>query len=295
MADYREPAIAEDIGTLIGTATWAFNNDNGFTHDNTVFAGGAITLVNPALPGVCTFPLFTPPTFTNWLTSTEAVVGVAEVEISTPYQPTFQDLTPTMVNLSPRGDECTLRCNLPAGANSLATLIITYAMSFSSITDVEYLGQLSREATSQRSFSTAEIRMAIRYANAKVLYLLKDWADFYTARIDTQVRRLLIEAEAYYALEILFEIKSRQMLNLTDGDRFSVGDINVDPAPGAQKELSALYVSEANKFKLKGNELMLLVIPPGTDEVRSTFYFDTCKSSAEVDAEDTSGGIGSVE
>ena len=278
MADFMEPTIAEDYTTLTGTATWALTNDNGYTNNNTAVAGGSISLVNAGLAGVCTFPLFIPPTFTAWLTSAETVTGAADVEISTPYQPTYQDLPANMATISERGDQATLRCNLAAGANSLDALVITYSMSFSTADDLDYFSRIDNESTTDYNITTADKRRAIRYANAKILYLLKDWARFYSARLDVQVRKLLIQAESYYALDTIFDIKSKQYLNVEDRDRFSVGDLSVDPALGDKKEFAIMYANLSTLYRDKADAIMGIILPPGTDSVRSTFYFDTCKS-----------------
>jgi len=285
MADFTEPTIAEDVATLTGTATWPFTNTNGYTFDNTQFAAGSITLINAGLPGVCTFPLFIPPTFTGWLTSAETVTGAADVEISTPYEPTWQDLPATMTTISERGDEASLRVNLAAGANSLDSLVITYSMSFASIADIDYFTSIDDEVTSGKVFSATDKRTAIRFANARVLYLLKDWTEFYTERLNVQVRKLLVEAEAYLSIAILYETKARQMLNLIDHDNFSVGDLSVSPAPGAQKELYGIYLDNASLYTAKANSIIAMVIPPGSDSIRSTFYFDVCDSQSQVDRE----------
>lgn len=295
MADFREPTIAENYATLTGTATWPFDDDNGFTHDNTVFAAGAITLINAGLPGICTFPLFVPPTFTEWLTSVETIVGAADVDISTPYQPTYQDLPANMAIISPRGDECTLICNLAAGANSLTNLVMTYNMSFATADDLDYFSRIDNEVTTDKPITTADKRRAIRHANAYVIYLLKDWAGFYSARIDTQVRKLLIQAESYYALQIIFDIKSKQYLNIPPRDGFSVGDLSVSPAIGDNKEWSEMYKRLSTSYANQANALMSLILPPGTDSVRSTFYFNTSKSLKEVDEEAISDSTGAVD
>ncbi len=288
MADPREPTIAESVVTLIGTATWPFTNDNGYSHDNTALVAGNITLVNAGLPGICTFPLFIPPTFTGWLTSAETVTGAADLEISTTYQPTFQDVPVDMTTISERGDEATLRVNIAAGANSLDTLVLTYSMSFAAVADLDYFGSVDKASTFGDIFTEQDKRTAIRYANARVLYILKDWSEFYTDRLDVQVRKILVEAESYYSLAILFENKAKQVLNLYEADQFSAGGLSVNPDPTAQRELSILYTNTAASYVAQAESIMIMIIPPGTDSVRSTFYFDTCKSAQEVDEDATS-------
>lgn len=283
MADFMEPTISESSTTLIGTATWNFDIDTGYTHDNTQITGGTLTLVDTALPGTCVFPLFIPPTFTGWISSTSTKTALVNIYISTPYQPTYQVLPTDMSTISERGDQCTLKVVFPAGAaQSVSSITITYTTSFSSETDIDYFTDIDDEKTSgQPKFSTTEKRYAIQFANAKVLYMLKDYANFYTDKLDKQIRKLIKQAESYYAIADLFDIKGNQFLNIGAEDQFSVGDMSVNPDNTAKKEFGPIYKDLANQYNTKADRIIGMIMPPGTDSVRTTFVFDTCD---EVDA-----------
>ena len=289
MADIREPIIIEDYTTLTGTATWAFDNDTGFSHNNTQMVGGTITLINAALSGTAIFPLFIPHTFVNWLTSVETITGTADVEVNSVYQPTYQDLLPAMTNLSDRSDELQLRVNLAAGANSLDNLIITYNMSFATETDIDEFSYIDTESTAKPNFTTTQKRSAIRYAHAKLMYIMKNWNQFYSNKFDIQVRKLIKEAETYYALSILYDRKAKMRLNDdTDNNRFSVGDMNVDPADSETKGFYVNFQAISTLYKAKADEIIGMISPPGTDTIRTTFYFDMCKSIKEKEDDDLS-------
>ena len=183
MANLKEPTIVENYITLTGTATWALDNDTGFIHNNTQMAAGSISLVNAALPGSAYFPLFTPPTYVNWLTSAETVTGAAVVEVSSTYQPAYQDLAAGMANLSDRSDELQLRVSLAAGVNSLDNLVITYNTSFATEADIDEFSYIDTDTTSKPNFTTTQKRSSIRYAHARMVYILKSWEIRFTCGI----------------------------------------------------------------------------------------------------------------
>lgn len=173
---------------------------------------------------------------------------------------------------------------------------------FATVADLDYFGQLDKDVEEDKQgvslgyFTTAEKEKAIDHANAKVLYMMKDWETFFTATIDVYVRVLLVEAESYYALGILFEMKSKRYLNNAVEDSFAVGDLNVSPAVSSKKEMALNCQILSKDYMNKGNKIMQSIMPPGSDAIRTTFYFDTCKGLTTVDEESNTGGtLGSVD
>ena len=276
MADQKEPLLTTN--GLVGTATWTFDIDSGYIHDNTQIVAGSLGLIDPLEDGVCTFPVLETPkvhgySAIKYNTSVSTVTGAPVMWMKSNYSPTYEALPTDMSDISVRSNKITLQAAIPAGANSIESVLVTYAIAFNSTADIDTMSDLSNETTTGKQFTTEEKESAIQLANSKMLYVLKDWDDFFSDKVDFQVRSMLKEAEANYALGILFEKKSKQYINIEGDDDFSVADINVNPEAGSQKDFFAVYQVLADRYNLKADEIMSMVTPPGTDSIRSTFFF----------------------
>jgi hypothetical protein len=71
-----------------------------------------------------------------------------------------------------------------------------------------------------------------------------------------------------------------------DYDRFSVADLSVTPATSDTKDFYVNFQAISQLYKAKADEIIGMVTPPGTDSVRTTFYFGTCISIKEQEDDD---------
>jgi hypothetical protein len=288
-----EPVYYESLETLSGRATFAFNNPLGFALDDELaIATGAITSVTTTYTNYAIFPVCIPPTFVSWSSSVvTAAVGSPYCEIKTDYEPDEWQLmgSASLTTLNPKGSKLYIRAVFPTSANaaSISNVEVNYMMSFASIDDVEKFSDIDNENTTGVGFTDSDKTHAIQYANARILYRIKDWHLFYTERLDYQVKKLLIQTESMFAAAILFERKANQFINIAStGESFSVGDFSITQDPTKQKTFYAAYHALADRYNKEANQLLNLIMPAGENTIKSTFYFDNCISveAAEDDA-----------
>lgn len=124
-------------------------------------------------------------------------------------------------------------------------------------------------------FTVVEKTAAIVKADARIDYIMKDWEIFYTAPLLANVQSIINEVSVYYALYILFDKKAKiVMLMNSDNNNFSTGDMNAQSADSDKKSFYLQYQALSQVYKIKAEELLTLVVPPGSDSVRSVFDFE---------------------
>ena len=126
-------------------------------------------------------------------------------------------------------------------------------------------------------FSDPEKTDAITQADARIDYIMKDWAGFYAGTVSlAHVTNIVKEISIYYALYILFDKKAKIVMLMTgDENNFSTGDINVSAPDSDKKSFYLQYQALSQVYKIKAEELITLVIPPGSDSIRSVHGFET--------------------
>lgn len=125
-------------------------------------------------------------------------------------------------------------------------------------------------------FSDTEKQDAITQADARIDYILKTWETFYTGADLTNVTLIVKEISIYYSLYILFDKKAKIVMLMSDDNaNFNTGDMNADAADSDKKSFYVQYQALSQVYKLKADELIATIVPPGSDTERSTFYFNT--------------------
>ena len=151
-------------------------------------------------------------------------------------------------------------------------------MAYSTIADVDAYSHIDNDTlVAEVKFSPTEKQDAITQADHRIDYIMKDWIAFYTpTTLLAFVTGIIKEVSIYYACYILFDKKSKiVMLMNTDNNNFSTGDINAASADSDKKSFYLQYQALSQIYKIKAEELLTLVVPPGSDSVRSTFDFET--------------------
>jgi len=151
-------------------------------------------------------------------------------------------------------------------------------MAYSTIADLDAYSRIDNDTlVPEVKFDNAEKTDAITQADARIDYIMKDWATFYApTTLTAHVTNIIQEVSTYYALHILFDKKSKiVMLMNTDNNNFSTGDLNANAADSDKKAFYVQYQALSQIYKLKAEELITLVVPPGSDSVRSIFSFET--------------------
>jgi len=159
--------------------------------------------------------------------------------------------------------------------------------NFTTIAKVRAVSDIDNENVSGRTpFTDTQVQDAMDYGNARILFELKDWEDFYPESLDAYVALVLDQAEVCYAASWLFEQKANQFMNLgTQGEAFAVGDLAIPRDDAAMKLWYTQYHILADRYFKMGFALVQMIMPPGTDAVKSTFYFEQCKSIQQVENE----------
>lgn len=150
-------------------------------------------------------------------------------------------------------------------------------MAYSTIADLDSYSRIDNDTlVPEIKFSNAEKTDAITQADHRIDYIMKDWAAFYaTTTLVVHVTAILKEVSVYYALYILFDKKAKiVMLMGTDGDNFSTGDVNVTAPDSDKKSFYLQYQALSQVYKIRAEELMSLVVPPGSDSIRSVSSFE---------------------
>jgi len=161
-------------------------------------------------------------------------------------------------------------------------------MAYSTAADLDLYSHIDDDTlVPEVKFTTAEKTDAIVQADARIDYIAKDWATYYTGTTLANVTLLIKEASVYYALYILFDKKAKiVMLMISDNNDFSSGDMSNSAADSDRKGFYVQYQALSQLYKIKADELIALITPAGSDSIRSTFYFDTCKSVKEQEDDD---------
>lgn len=161
-------------------------------------------------------------------------------------------------------------------------------MAYSTATDLDLYSHIDDDTlVPEVKFTTAEKTDAIVQADARIDYTAKDWATYYTGTTLANVTLLIKEISVYYALYILFDKKAKiVMLMASDNNDFNTGDMSTSAADSDKKTFYVQYQALSQLYKIKADELIALVIPAGSDSIRSTFYFDMCKSVEEQENDD---------
>lgn len=114
-------------------------------------------------------------------------------------------------------------------------------------------------------FDRSEIEMMIPTAHSLVEFQMKpDWDRHYTPMELNNVDNILKEAECYLALGRLFSIKAERQLAEDDEDSFVVGSVSINPGGAQQRIFNKDYQFLADKFEMKAQSLINLVIPNHT-------------------------------
>ena len=152
-------------------------------------------------------------------------------------------------------------------------------MAYSTIADLDAYSRIDNDTlVPEVHFEDTEKTDAITQADHRIDYILKDWGTFYNATLLPHVTAIVKEVSIYYALYILFDKKAKiVMLMNSDNNNFSTGDINAAAADSDKKSFYLQYQALSQVYKLKAEELLTLIVPPGSDSVRTTFYFDKCE------------------
>lgn len=159
-------------------------------------------------------------------------------------------------------------------------------MAYSTIADIDAYSRIDNDTlVPEVKFSDIEKTAAITAADHRVDYFMKDWATFYAGSASlAHVTAIVTEISIYFALSILFDKKAKiVMLMNSDHKNFSTGDMNNAAADSDQKSFYVQYQALSQLYKVRAEELLTLVVPPGSDSIRSTFYFDTSKSVDEIE------------
>lgn len=121
-------------------------------------------------------------------------------------------------------------------------------------------------------FNVAEKTDAIVQADARIDYIMKDWETFYTGANLANTTLIVKEISVYYALYILFDKKAKIiMLMGVDQNNFSVGDMSTAIPDSDKKSFYLQYQALSQVYKIRAEELLALIVPPGSDSIRSVF------------------------
>jgi len=148
---------------------------------------------------------------------------------------------------------------------------------YCTIADVDSYSRIDEDTlVPSVKFSDTEKQDSITQADARIDYILKTWETFYTGANLANVTLIVKEISIYYALYILFDKKAKiVMLMNTDNNNFNTGDMNADAADSDKKSFYVQYQALSQVYKLRADELIATIVPPGSDTIRSTFVFDT--------------------
>lgn len=149
-------------------------------------------------------------------------------------------------------------------------------MAYSTIADLDEYSRIDNDTlVPSVKFSDTEKTSAITQADARIDYIMKDWATFYAGMtILAHVQAIVKEISIYYSLYILFDKKAKiVMLMNDDNNNFATGDMNTTTADSDKKSYYIQYQALSQVYKIKAEELIALVIPPGADSVRNIFDF----------------------
>lgn len=114
-------------------------------------------------------------------------------------------------------------------------------------------------------FTRSEIDMMIPTAHSLIEFQMKpDWQIHYKPDELDNVENILKEAECYLALGRLFSIKAEKQLAEDDEDSFVVGSVSISPGGAQQRIFNKDYQFLADKFEMKAQSLINLVIPNHT-------------------------------
>lgn len=149
-------------------------------------------------------------------------------------------------------------------------------MAYSTIADLDSYSRIDNDTlVPEVKFNDIEKQDAITQADARIDYILKDWTTFYSTTLLPHVTNLVKEISIYYALYILFDKKAKiVMLMNTDLNNFGTGDMNAQAPDSDKKAFYVQYQALSQIYKVKAEELITLVVPPGSDSIRSTFKFE---------------------
>ena len=147
---------------------------------------------------------------------------------------------------------------------------------YSTIADLDSYSRIDEDTlVPSVKFTDAEKQDSITQADARIDYILKLWETFYTGVNLANVTLLVKEISIYYSLYILFDKKAKiVMLMNTDNNNFSSGDMGATVADSEKKTFYVQYQALSQVYKLRADELIATIVPPGSDTVRSTHYFD---------------------
>jgi hypothetical protein len=151
-------------------------------------------------------------------------------------------------------------------------------MPYSTIADLDSYSRIDNDTlVPEVKFSDTEKNDAITQADARIDYIMKDWATFYASTtLTAHVTNIVKEVSIYYALYILFDKKAKiVMLMNSDVNNFGTGDMNAQAPDSDKKAFYVQYQALSQIYKVKAEELITLVVPPGSDSIRSTFDFQT--------------------
>jgi len=150
-------------------------------------------------------------------------------------------------------------------------------MAYSTIADLNEYSRIDNDTlVPSVKFSDTEKQSAITQADARIDYIMKDWATFYaTTTLITHVTAVVKEISIYYSLYILFDKKAKiVMLMNDDANNFSTGDMNATVPDSDKKSFYIQYQALSQVYKIRAEELIALVIPPGADSIRNVFDFE---------------------
>ena len=151
------------------------------------------------------------------------------------------------------------------------------AAPYSTIADIDSYSRIDEDTlVPEVKFGDAEKTDAITQADARIDLIMKDWEAFYApTTLTAHITNILTEVSTYYALYILFDKKAKiVMLMKDDYNNFSTGDLNATTPDADKKTFYLQYQALSQVYKIRAEELLTLIVPPGSDSIRSVFGFE---------------------
>lgn len=114
-------------------------------------------------------------------------------------------------------------------------------------------------------FTPTEILETIPTAHSLVMFQMKsDWEQNYKPEEIENVEVILAEAETYLTIARLYSMKAERQLSEEDEDSFTIGTVSVQPGGAQYRIFNKDYQYLADKFELKAQSLINLVLPRRT-------------------------------
>lgn len=114
-------------------------------------------------------------------------------------------------------------------------------------------------------FTPTDILSMIPTAHSLVMFQMKpDWEQNYKPEEVENVEVILTEAESYLTIARLYSMKAERQLSEDNEDSFTIGTVSVQPGGAQARVFNKDYQYLADKFELKAQSLINLVLPRRT-------------------------------